>query len=174
MKKTLLFILILLASDVSFAEVFKWVDEKGGVHFTDDVTQIPAKYRPKTEKMEMDEAAIDRQKEGEPVPKVKGDSSGDRLGKGEEYWRGRVEEWRKKLSALQERVETLRIRYNDLTERMNDSKSSAERGTLRKERNLIRNELEQGKAQIEEAKNMIEKKIPEEAELYKAKPEWTR
>jgi len=28
--------------------------------------------------------------------------------------------------------------------------------------------------QIEEAKFMLEKKIPEEAELYNAKPEWTK
>ena len=33
---------------------------------------------------------------------------------------------------------------------------------------------DQIKIEIEEAKNMIEKKIPEEAELYKAKPEWIR
>ena len=174
MKWILLFIFILCASNVSFAEIFKWVDEKGGVHFTDDVMQIPPKYRPKTEKMEILETGVDGKKEGEAASKTKGNTPGDRFGKGEEYWRGRVEEWRKKLSALQERVETLRIKYNDLTERMNDSKNSAERTTLRKERDLIRSEMEQGKAQIEEARNMLEKRIPEEAELNKAKPEWTK
>jgi hypothetical protein len=34
--------------------------------------------------------------------------------------------------------------------------------------------MDQSKIEIEEAKNMIEKKIPEEAELYKAKPEWVK
>jgi len=174
MKKILLFILILCASDVSFAEVFKWVDENGGVHFTDDIIQIPAKYRPKSEKMEIIETEVNTKKEGESTPKAKGTTPGDRFGKGEEYWRGRVEEWRKKLSALQERVEAIRIKYNDLTERMNDSKNSVERATLRMERGLVKNEMERGKAQMEEAKIMLDKKIPEEAELYKAKPEWIK
>jgi hypothetical protein len=34
--------------------------------------------------------------------------------------------------------------------------------------------MDQHKTQIEEAKNMLDKKIPEEAELYKAKPEWLK
>ncbi len=174
MKKIFFFILLFLASSVSFGEVFKWVDERGGVHFTDDVLQVPPQYRPKTERREMPEVTVDQQKQGESeaVSKVKGDSSVDQAGRGEKYWRDRVKEWKKKLVALQERVETLRMRYNDLTERMNDSKRSAGRSTLRRERDLIRNEIEQSKIQIEEARNMIEKKIPEEAELYKARPEW--
>jgi len=45
MKRILLFILILYASNASFAEVFKWVDEKGTVHFTHDPSNIPEKYR---------------------------------------------------------------------------------------------------------------------------------
>ncbi len=176
MKKALLFVLVLLllASNVSFAEVFKWVDEKGGVHFTDDVLQIPSQYRPNTERMEIPETTVDRQKQEESISRTKGGSTGDQLGKGEQYWRGRVDEWRKKLGALQERVETLRIRYNDLTERMNGSRSSVERNTLRRERDLIRDEIEQSKVQMEEAKKVIGKKIPEEAELYKANPEWIR
>jgi len=174
MTRVLFFILILCVSDSSFAEVFKWVDEKGGVHFTDDVMQIPQKYRPKTEKMEMPELGVDKKKEGESAPKGKGDTQVDRLGKGEEYWKGRMEGGRRKLNALQERVETLRIKYNDLTEKINDSKNSVERATIRKERELIKNEIEQCKAQIEEAKAMVDKRIPEEAELYKAKPEWIK
>ena len=29
----------------SFAQIYKWVDDKGIVHFTDDVSKIPEKYR---------------------------------------------------------------------------------------------------------------------------------
>jgi gas vesicle protein len=61
-----------------------------------------------------------------------------------------------------------------LTEKSNDSKSSIERANLRKERDQIKNEIDQCKNQIEEAKDMLEKKIPEEAELAKAKPEWIK
>jgi hypothetical protein len=34
--------------------------------------------------------------------------------------------------------------------------------------------MDQYKIQIEEAKEMLEKKIPEEAEFNKAKPEWVK
>ncbi len=46
MSKTffLLAILIALALPAS-AQMYKWVDEKGTVHFTDDVSSIPEKYR---------------------------------------------------------------------------------------------------------------------------------
>jgi len=32
----------------SHAEIFKWVDEKGTVHFTEDPATIPEKYREKS------------------------------------------------------------------------------------------------------------------------------
>ena len=34
--------------------------------------------------------------------------------------------------------------------------------------------MDQCRIQIEEAKEMLEKKIPEEANLYEAKPEWVK
>lgn len=34
--------------------------------------------------------------------------------------------------------------------------------------------MDQSRIQIEEAKEMLEKKIPEEADLYKAKPDWVK
>ena len=33
----------------SHAEIFKWVDEKGTIHFTEDPATIPEKYMEKTE-----------------------------------------------------------------------------------------------------------------------------
>jgi hypothetical protein len=85
-----------------------------------------------------------------------------------------MEDWKKKLRELQDNMEILRNKYNELTEKYNDSKSTVERGNLRKERDLVKNEMDQNRVQTEEAKNMIEKKIPEEAELYKAKSEWLK
>ena len=175
MKRILIIILfILFISEISFAEVYKWVDENGVVHFTDDILQIPEKYRPKTEKMVLPEGKEETKSEGESTPKKKEEAYRDRLGRGEDYWKGRVEEWKKKLKDHQERLETLRVKYNELTVRFNDSKSTAERGNLRGERDQIKNEMDRYKIQIEEAKIMLDKKIPEEAELYKAKPEWVK
>ena len=165
---------ILFISQISFAEVYKWVDEKGAVHFTDDITQVPEKYRSKTSNIaspeQKEEAGTD-----EVVPtKNRDETYKDQLGRGEDYWRGRVEEWRRKLEEQQDRLEALRVKYNVLTEKFNDSRSTAERGYLRKERDQVKTEMDQIRIQIEETKNMLEKKIPGEAEIFKAKPEWVR
>ena len=177
MKQILAIILfIFFIFGISFAEVYKWVDEKGVSHFTDDIMQIPEKNRPKAEIIKLSEEAgkEETKEEGKAQPKGKGEIQEDRLGRGEIYWKGRVEEWRKKLRERQDRLETLRAKYNELTMKHNDSKSTAERGNLRKERDQVKNEMDQCKIQVEEAREMLEKKIPEEAELYKAKPEWVK
>ena len=173
MKRILIIILVLFFSDFSSAEVYKWVDDKGVVFFTDDITLVPEKYRPKTEKLGLSEQQQGTKVERE-LSKKKEEPYRDRLGRGEEYWKVRVEEWRKKLKESQVKLEALRLKYNELTERFNDSKSSAERGTIRKERDQVKSEMDQNRIQIEEAKEILEKKIPEEADLYKAKPEWVR
>jgi len=176
MKRTPFIILFIffLISQASFAQVYRWVDEKGVTHFTDDMTQVPEKYRPKAESIEAPQEKEHTKGEVESAPRGKEDPYKDRLGRGEDYWKGRVEEWRKKLGELQDKLEVLTTKYNGLIERFNDSRSAAERANLRRERDQAKNEIDQCKAQIEEARGMMEKKIPEEAELYKAKPEWIK
>jgi len=39
-------LLIVSLATPAFAEIFKWVDEDGVAHFTDDATQIPKKKAP--------------------------------------------------------------------------------------------------------------------------------
>jgi hypothetical protein len=173
MKIFLFLIITIFISTPGFGQVYKWVDEKGTVHFTDDVTKIPEKQRPKTDKIGVPEEIIGKS-EGESSPKTKPDTYKDLLGRGEEYWKNRVEDWRKRMKSAQEKIEHARVKYNELTEKFNDSKSSAERNQLRKERDQVKQEMDQHKNQIEEAKVTLEKKIPEEAELYKAKPDWIK
>jgi chromosome segregation ATPase len=181
MKKIIFILLFLCISRLASGEVYKWVDEKGVAHFTDDITQIPEKCRPQTETLEYSEEALGTKTENEsPSQKTTeetqpgGEDYRDSAGRGEGYWRERVEEWSKKLNEAQDKVGELRVRYNELTEKFNSSKSSVERANIRKERDQIQKEMELLKNQIEEAKQMLEKKIPEEAEIFKAKQEWIR
>lgn len=50
MKRVLLFILMVLMGIAwafpGHAEMYQWVDEKGTVHFADDLSKIPERYRP--------------------------------------------------------------------------------------------------------------------------------
>ena len=175
MKQILLIpLFVFLISQISFAQVYKWVDEKGVIHFTDDITQVPEKNRPKVESIEGSQVSKNPKKEGEMASERKEDLSRDRLGRGEDYWKGRVEEWRKRLRELQDKFEVLRAEYNELTNKYNDSKTQMARAEIRRGRDQVKSEIDQCKMQIEEARGMLEKKIPEEAELYKAKPEWVK
>jgi ribosomal protein S20 len=171
---SLVLLILLLAVELSFAEVYRWVDDRENAHYTDNIMQVPEKYGKTIEKIVVKEEENETETESEPLVKARVAPYQDRLGRGEEYWRAQVEEWGKKLNALNEKVEILKIRYNELTEKHNNSRSSAVRIGLRKEREQVKNEMDQYKTQISEAKEMLEKKIPEEAGLYKAKPEWVK
>ncbi len=45
----LLMMMLVVLVPSSYGEMYKWVDEKGTVHFTDDLSSIPEKYRPDAE-----------------------------------------------------------------------------------------------------------------------------
>jgi chromosome segregation ATPase len=174
--KQILFILllVLLISQTALAQVYKWIDEKGVTHFTDDITQVPEQNRPKVESVEVPQDIRNAKSEGEIAPERKEDPFKDQLGRGEDYWKRRVDEWKGKLRELQSKFEVLRAKYNELTDKHNDSKTQIVRTELRRERDQVKIEMDQCKTQIEEARSMLEKKIPEEAALYKAKPEWVK
>jgi len=61
MRKSFIILIALLFvtgfSTMSNAEIFKWVDEKGTVHFTDDPATIPEKYVDKTMTGEFSESS---------------------------------------------------------------------------------------------------------------------
>ncbi len=174
--KILLIFFSIFFVNLSYAQVYRWVDEKGVVHFTDDFLQVPEKYRSKTQNMGVTQEKMEpKGQAGEPSSaKKKEEPYRDRMGRGEEYWKERMEPWRKKLAVSQEKMESLRLKYNDLTEKINVSKSSAERAAIRNERDRVKSEIDVCKQEIEEAKIMLDKKIPEEAQLYRAKPEWVK
>jgi hypothetical protein len=176
MRTFLFFAAFLLLFDVMFSHsaVYKWKDEKGGLHFTDDYNQIPQKHRASIEKQEGFSGESERKTDSVSSPSQKDEVSTDRFGRGEDYWKERVREWGKQLKASQETIETLRGKYNELTDKVNDSKSSVERSNLRKERDRIKKEMDENREKVNEARFMLEKKIPEEAELFKAKPEWLK
>ena len=50
MKRAILFVVIwIVFLSPAYGEMYKWVDEKGTLHFTDDLSKVPEKYRPEAE-----------------------------------------------------------------------------------------------------------------------------
>jgi clan AA aspartic protease (TIGR02281 family) len=64
----------------SYGEMYKWVDEKGTVHFTDDPSNIPEKYRPDAETRKPREESSTRQpqpqEESRPFSSLKASGEG--------------------------------------------------------------------------------------------------
>jgi hypothetical protein len=53
--KTLAVLSLLVTVSLAWAEVYKWVDDKGNVHFTEDPSTIPEKYQEGTKTREFSE-----------------------------------------------------------------------------------------------------------------------
>ena len=64
----LLFIMMAVLVPSSHGEMYKWVDEKGTVHFTDDLSSIPEKYRQDAETRKPPKEGSVPQTPGKPKP----------------------------------------------------------------------------------------------------------
>lgn len=81
MRHAFLFVILLVISGFpAYAEMYKWVDEKGTVHFTDDPSKIPEKYQSDAEsRKEAAEASAPQKKEklpSIPVPQKPSEEQG--------------------------------------------------------------------------------------------------
>ena len=63
-----LVILFIVVVFPAYAEMFKWVDEKGGVHFADDLSKIPEKDRLDVEFRQTPKEIPPPKKEEKPAP----------------------------------------------------------------------------------------------------------
>lgn len=59
--KAIVIILMILVSSVCWAEIYKWIDEKGAVHFTEDPATIPEKYWEKAKARQTEEDSMPTQ-----------------------------------------------------------------------------------------------------------------
>lgn len=60
MRAIITILSLLFISNFAYAEVFKWIDEKGTVHFTEDWEKIPEKYRDQVKRKELPEEPTSR------------------------------------------------------------------------------------------------------------------
>jgi clan AA aspartic protease (TIGR02281 family) len=74
MRSFLFFIIMMVVFiPASYGEMYKWVDEKGTVHFTDDLSSIPEKYRQdaETRKPPQESSTPQPQEKPKPPPSAK-------------------------------------------------------------------------------------------------------
>jgi hypothetical protein len=183
MLKLCLFLFLsasVLAIPASAATVYKWVDEKGVVNFTDDFNNVPSSYRDQVEVKEylMEGGSALTTLEG-PTPPVtaqpKEEMRADIYGRDETWWRERVRPWNELLSKATENHEKVQQKFlakaEELSTRTYWSRSQYQMNVLELER--LNGELAKYEAQIGEAKERLEK-LEKEAEELKADPNWLR
>jgi len=178
-------------------EVYRWVDEQGTVHFTDDLGQVPEKYRDKIQKKEPPkEPPITQPIPPQPTPPQPAPSqplapptgmgvdkgSGatprqkDILGRGEEWWRAKVNEWNEKLKTAQRNYETTYSEWKSKENELESSKFKPDsvKRKLKAEIKDLEEKTKDWEKQMNEAKNMLENVLPKQAQDYQANPEWLK
>jgi len=191
MKKIILIGIIgLTLASVAFGqEVHRWVDEKGTVHFTDDLSQVPEKYREKirTEISPKEPAPAQPAlppptplpKEGAtvkefgqmPAPQQK-----DILGRGEEWWRAKAIEWNEKLKTAQKNYENAHSEWKVKKQELETSKfrSDSFKRKLKAEAIALEEKVKDWEKKMEEARNMLENILPKQAQDDRANPDWLK
>jgi len=190
MKKRNLIVIAALLLFSSFAfgqEVYRWVDEQGTVHFTDDLGQVPEKYRDKIQKKEPPkEPPIIQPIPPQPLAPPTGmeveKGSGapprqkDILGRGEEWWRAKVNEWNEKLKTAQRNYENNYSEWKSKEQELEASKFKPDsvKRKLKAEIKDLEEKTKDWEKQMDEAKNMLENILPKQAQDYQANPEWLK
>jgi len=185
MKRAVLLVFILLVSSSWMAngqEIYRWVDEKGTVHFADDFTLVPEKYRDQVQKRKPSEKPAPPSTRPPIGPEATGPTAEstpekkDLLGRGEEWWRAKTKEWNDKLQNAQKNYD---LAYSDLRQKekeLADAKFKPDslKRRLKAEIKELEVKVKDRERERNEALNMVEKVLPKQAEDYKADPAWLK
>ena len=175
---------VMLFSFSAFGEgTYKWVDEKGTVHFTDDLSLVPERYQdqvretkpqgqPAPEPVGSSES-VGKEKEIEPTPESASEQK-DLSGRGEEWWRATVSEWNKKLATARTNYEDAYNKWKAKEQELQASqfKPDSAKRKLKAETKALEENVKDWEKQMEEAKDMLDNVLPKQAADDHANPEW--
>jgi hypothetical protein len=178
--RRILYILILLVfvSPLYAVTIYKWTDEKGAKHYSDEYDKVPPAYRDRVEIEKWD----DTQKPGissSPsleTPVQKSDEvKTDIYGQDATYWRGRVRPWKERLEEANANYARVQSKYTEKSEELLRRKygSPTQYKSTIIELDRLKEEMARYQAEIAEATDMLTK-ISKEAEEAKADPDWVK
>jgi hypothetical protein len=174
MKRVLLIItFVLLASVGRAGEVLKWVDEQGVVHYTDNGSSVPEKYRGQIERRDLPEGKETSLGTAGEAKAATGDPQ-DRHGRGQDYWARRTKEGKDQLDRAYKEYERVRLEYNDLVAQYNKARPRAQKRQYQKQIDSLQDELNRRRDDVDKARELLEKILPEEAERAGAPAEWVK
>ncbi len=176
---------LLFSSVLAFGqEVYRWEDEKGTVHFADDLASVPERYRDQVQKKVAPQEPSPSRPPSAPPPEKRGSEGKpesvpvqkDILGRGEDWWRARVKEWNEKLSNAQKNYETAFNAWKAKEKELEESKFKPDslKRRLKADIKVLEDKAKEWEKQVEEARNMLDRVLPKEAEDYRADPRWLK
>jgi len=183
MRKTVLIAVLTIGYSVIpfliYAEVYKWIDEKGTIHFTDDRSKVPLSYGDQIEiKKEIQEEKIPLPTQEITSKSKKEETRRDIYGRDEVLWREKVRPWKRQLEEATANFKNAHEKFMEKIERLCQRRYGG-RSTRSwykfKIIELDRLRIERAKyeAQIVEASEKL-KKLEKEAEESKADPDWVK
>jgi hypothetical protein len=166
--------------------VYQWTDADGGIHFTDDPSTIPKKFRDAVQQLSPPDAPSEpkgppsveaepesqRAKQPESAseperPQVSPSEALDARGHNREWWQQRVQEWQTRKADAQARLA-------DAQERLGRERFlNATTGNMQRIQEISA-EVSMYEEQIKEAENMLTDGLPDEARKAQAPPGWLR
>ena len=190
----LIFIILVFTFLRAFAqEIYRWVDEKGTLHYADDLSQIPERYRDQIQTRKVPQEtprpsvspsfpapgapkAIPKVMPREARPVSEPVERKDILGRGEDWWRGQVREWNAKLLAAHKSFEAAVMDLKNKEKEIADAKFKPDslKRKLKAEMKALEEKVSGARKQLEETRNMLERGLPKQAQEYRADPNWLR
>ena len=162
------------SKDVKKQYLYEWTDSKGGVHITDDLGEVPERYRSKSRKIEIpkgEEVGPEQQVQGA-TGTPSGIAAEEQEAASKAAWQQRIRNWKKRLAEAQDRYRDLDQKRLDALGMWGGPASGHREGRVEADR--IQQEMDKVQLEIDEAKNMIETVIPEEARRAAVPPGWLR
>ncbi len=166
MARFSIFLIILFVSIATpaWATVYKWTDENGIMHFSDDPKKVPEAYRGRVDKTTPPEKL--RERDPSRKPTVLFEQKTDLYEKDKKWWQGLVRKWEEKKREAENRIEELNLELREL-----ESNKRIVAGGDKEKSRLTR--LVQG-AELRKgvAIRMLTEGLPEEARKAGAPMEW--
>jgi hypothetical protein len=170
---------------LTWAQIYKWTDRQGTVHFTDNPSRIPAEYRSQIAVEEpisptppaapggdaTQAAQIDQEAPGE---SPSGPPPRDRLGRGPDYWWTLAQKWLIQLQQYIQERDRLQLLYHYTRQLANATRDVWDRGQLETEATRLEKAIAGVEVQIKEAETMLQTTLPLEAIQLGADPDWLK
>jgi hypothetical protein len=167
---------LIFISGLDAATIYKWTDEKGVIHFTDQYENVPGAYRDQAKK----ETVEDSPKTAIVPPSATllgkdEEVSTSPLGQNETYWRDRARPWKEKLAEAKTKYEGANQKYLEKSEQLSQRRFGSRTQYKMDIIELDKLNVERKKYETEmnEANDAL-KKISREAEEARANPEWVK